>query len=88
MANAKVKYRYPIVVERGGHNCSAFLPDIDGCVTTGATVEKAVANMHEALQMHLEAMLEDGDVIPSASSMDQIDFDPRVESVHEVEVEL
>ncbi len=88
MGNAKVKYRYPIVVEWGEDNCSAFLPDIDGCVTTGATVEETVANMHEALQMHLETMLEDGDVIPPASSLDQIDFDPNVESVHMVEVEL
>jgi predicted RNase H-like HicB family nuclease len=54
----------------------------------GATVEEIVANMHETLQMHLEAMLEDGDVIPSASPIDQIDFDPNVESVHMVEVKL
>ena len=54
MGNAKVKYRYPIVVEWGEDNRFAFLPDIDGCVTTGATVEETVANMHEALQMHLE----------------------------------
>jgi predicted RNase H-like HicB family nuclease len=84
----KVKYRYPIVVERGRQNYSAFLPDIDGCVTTGATVEETVANMHEALQMHLETMLEDGDSIPPASSIDQIKFDPNTESVHMVEVEL
>jgi predicted RNase H-like HicB family nuclease len=88
MNGLKVHYRYPIVVERGGQNCSAFLPDIDGCVTTGATVEETVANMHEALQMHLETMLEDGDIIPPASSIDQIKFDPNTESVHTVEVEL
>jgi predicted RNase H-like HicB family nuclease len=88
MGKVIVKYRYPIVVEWGEHNYSAFLPDIDGCVTTGATVEETVANMHEALQMHLETMLEDGDVIPAASSIEQIDFDPKVESVHMVEVEL
>ena len=33
-------------------------------------------------------MLEDGDVIPPASPIDQIEFDPNVESVHMVEVEL
>jgi hypothetical protein len=36
----------------------------------------------------LSSMLEDGDVIPPASSIDQIDFDPSLESVHMVEAEL
>jgi predicted RNase H-like HicB family nuclease len=88
VAKLKVTYRYPIVVEEGEPNCSAFLPDIDGCVTTGATVEETVANMYEALRMHLETMLEDGDVIPLASPIDRVEFDPDTESVHEIEVEL
>ena len=44
--------------------------------------------MQEALHMHLETMLEDGDVIPPASPIDQIEFDPNTETVHELEVEV
>jgi predicted RNase H-like HicB family nuclease len=55
---------YAIVIEWAETNYSAYVPDVPGCVTTGATVEEAIANMREALQAHLEVTCEYGEPIP------------------------
>lgn len=52
--------RFLVVIERAGANYSAYLP---GCVAAGDTLEQTEANMREALQLHLEAMVEDGEPI-------------------------
>ncbi|MBN1404360.1 MAG: type II toxin-antitoxin system HicB family antitoxin [Opitutales bacterium] len=56
--------RYWIVIERGKNNCSAFCPDVPGCVTTGKSIEDTIKNMREALSCHFEGLAEDGDKIP------------------------
>jgi predicted RNase H-like HicB family nuclease len=52
--------KYLVVVEKTGTGFSAFSPDLDGCVAAGATREEVERNMHEAIELHLEAMAEDG----------------------------
>lgn len=60
--------RYAIVIERTENNFSAYVPDLPGCVATGATVKETEAAIREAITFHIEGMLEDGLPIPSASS--------------------
>lgn len=50
-----------ICIEQGKNNCSAYAPEVPGCVSTGRTVEETKRNMEEALKFHLESMLEDGE---------------------------
>lgn len=47
-------------------------PDFPGCVTAAATLDEARKMAQEALEFHLEGMLEDGDPIPEPSILDQI----------------
>ena len=47
-------------------------PDFPGCVTAGSTLEEARAMAEEALALHIEGMIEDGDPIPAPSSLDEI----------------
>lgn len=56
--------KYAIVIERGENNLSAYVPDLPGCITTGKTVEEIEQNILEAIELHLEGMMEDGDPIP------------------------
>ena len=56
--------RYAVVIERAEHNYSAYVPDVDGCVATGDTVEEVTAQIAEALAFHFTGMAEDGDPIP------------------------
>jgi predicted RNase H-like HicB family nuclease len=60
--------RYAIVIEKAGANYSAYVPDLPGCVATGATIEETEGAIREAIVLHLEGMREDGAPIPPPSS--------------------
>ena len=60
--------RYAIVIERAETGFSAYVPDLPGCIATGATVEETEANIREAIAFHLEGLREDGLPIPPAMS--------------------
>ena len=56
--------QYVILIEKGEDNFGVFAPSLPGCVSVGKTRQEAIANMYEAIQFHLEGMVEDGDPIP------------------------
>lgn len=60
--------RYAIVIEKAEGNYSAYVPDLPGCVATGATIKEVELEMQEAIAFHLEGMREDGLEIPPPSS--------------------
>jgi predicted RNase H-like HicB family nuclease len=59
--------KYGIVIEKGDRNCSAYMPDLPGCIATGATVEETKEWIREAILLHLKGLREDGDAIPTPS---------------------
>ena len=60
--------RYAVVIEEAGSNFSAYVPDLSGCVATGATIAETEQAIREAIEFHLDGMREDGDPIPPPSS--------------------
>lgn len=60
--------RYAVVVEKADKNYAAYVPDLPGCVATGATPAEVGKLIREAIQMHLEGMAEDGLPIPEPTS--------------------
>ena len=64
----KTVKRYAIVIERGPNNLSAYVPDLPGCITTGRTLEEIERNIREAIEPHLEGMMEDGEPIPEPTT--------------------
>lgn len=60
--------RYAVVIEQAEGNFSAYVPDLPGCIATGATVPEVEAEIREAIEFHLEGMREDGLPIPAPSS--------------------
>lgn len=52
-------------------------PDFPGCVTAGATLEEARRMAQEALERHVQGMLEDGDELPVPGPLDAIMADPN-----------
>ena len=60
--------RYAIVIEKAESNYSAYVPDLPGCVATGATVEETESQIREAIAFHLDGMREDGIAIPQPAS--------------------
>lgn len=60
--------RYAVVIEKAESNYSAYVPDLPGCIATGATIEEAEQLIREAIEFHLQGLREDGLPIPQASS--------------------
>lgn len=59
---------YAVILEKTGTGYSAYAPDLPGCVAVGDTREETVESMREAMEFHLESMIEDGDEIPELIS--------------------
>jgi predicted RNase H-like HicB family nuclease len=60
--------RYAVVIENAGMNFSAYVPDLPGCVATGASVAEAEAAIREAIEIHLEGLRQDGSPVPPPTS--------------------
>jgi len=61
--------KYVVLFEKTATGYSAHLPDLPGCVATGATLEETQRLIREAVEMHLEGMREDGEPIPEPSTL-------------------
>ena len=61
--------RYPIAVEKGDetHAYGVIVPDLPGCFSAGDTLDEAMVNAKEAIELWMEMVLEDGHPIPEAS---------------------
>ncbi len=61
--------RYAIVIEKGPENYSAYVPDLNGCVSTGLTVIEAEENIKEAISFHIDGLKEDGLPVPEPTTI-------------------
>jgi len=59
------KMRYLVVVEKTENNYSAYVPDLPGCIATGATAEDVQQNIRAAISLHVEGLREDGLPVPA-----------------------
>jgi predicted RNase H-like HicB family nuclease len=59
-------YRFLIVIEKANGNYSAYCPDLPGCVATGKTRKETARNMHAAVEMHIQGLLEDHLPVPKS----------------------
>jgi len=56
--------KYLIVIEETSTGYSAYSPDLEGCVATGATREDVERSMREAIEFHLDGLREEGYEVP------------------------
>ncbi len=78
---------YRVVIERAPQNLGAFVPDLPGCISTGRTMDEMLAMIKEAMEAHIELMVEDGDPIPPKTSivdMFEIETSPASRDIAEV----
>lgn len=62
-------YRFLIIIEKANGNYSAYCPDLPGCVATGKTPEETAHNMHKAVEMHVQGLIEDKIPIPKSVAL-------------------
>ncbi|MDP9272480.1 MAG: type II toxin-antitoxin system HicB family antitoxin [Chloroflexota bacterium] len=64
--------KYTVVYERTPRNYSAYVPDLPGCVAAAKTKEETRRLIREAIEMHIEAMREDGEPIPDPGNATEV----------------
>jgi len=53
--------KYTVILEKGQESgYVAYAPALRGCVSQGKTRKEALKNLKEAMQLYVEALLEDG----------------------------
>jgi len=61
-------YRFAAVIEKDEDGYYAFCPELQGCYTSGETFEEARANLADAIRLHVEDHLADGEEIKAQES--------------------
>jgi len=83
--------RYPVVLHTDdGIRYGVTVPDLPGCFSTGATFDEALESVKEAIDLHLEGLVEDGAEVPVPCPIAQhranADFSDGVWAIVEVDV--
>lgn len=59
---------YPIVIHKDpASDYGVTVPDLPGCFSAGSTLDEALAMAREAVELHLEGLIEDGQPVPPPS---------------------
>ena len=62
---------YPIVIHKDKRSdYGVTVPDLPGCFSAGATLDEALAMAREAIELHLEGLIEEGLGVPKALSLE------------------
>ena len=65
-----------IVHKEAKSDFGVSFPDFPGCITAGKNIDEAKDMAQEALTLHIQGMLEDGDRLPVPSRLEEIMSDP------------
>lgn len=57
-------YIFTVVIEPDEPGFHAYVPALPGCHTFGDTVEEVRTNIAEAIELHIESMVKDGEPVP------------------------
>ena len=56
---------YPVVIHKDKRSdYGVTVPDLPGCFSAGVTVDEALAMVKEAVELHLEGLIEEGMAVP------------------------
>lgn len=83
--------KFPVVLHKDpDSDYGVTLPDVPGCFSAGCTVDEALDNAKEALALHFEGLVADGEALPQPQAIDQHlnnpDYDGGVWAVIEFDV--
>lgn len=71
--------KFIIAIEPGTESTAwgVCVPDLPGCFSAGDTMDEAMENARQAIDQHVEIMIEDGVTIPSACPLAALQADPQ-----------
>ena len=66
--------KYTVIIEKGQESgYVAYVPALKGCVSQGETREETLENIKEAIEVYLEALLEDGLPVPTEAGREVLE---------------
>lgn len=72
---------YPVAIDKGAKTLGVRMPDIPGCFSGGGDYQDAIESVREAIEAHIELLVEDGESVPEASSLENWLNDPDYDGV-------
>lgn len=61
--------RYAVVIEKADGNYSAYVPDLPGCVATGASVAAVEREIRDAIRFHIDGLKTERLPVPLPTSI-------------------
>lgn len=70
--------RYPIAIEPGDehHAFGVVVPDLPGCFSAGDSLDEAIDNAREAIELWLETVIDDGGAVPEPRTIAEHQANP------------
>lgn len=62
-------YKFSVVVEKDSDGYFAFCPELQGCYTQGDSYEEVIENVKDAIRLHIEDRIKNGEDIPQSESV-------------------
>mgnify|MGYP001038802192 CR=1 FL=1 len=76
------KLLLPVVIEKDADGYFAYCPQLQGCYTQGDTYEEALENIRDAIRLHIEDRLADGEALPELEAVSvtavEIPYEPAL----------
>ena len=67
----------PIVIHKDrDSDYGVTVPDLPGCFTAGSTIDEAIAMAQEAIELHLEGLIEEGQAVPRPHTIEEHKHNP------------
>ncbi|NIH16337.1 type II toxin-antitoxin system HicB family antitoxin [Serratia symbiotica] len=67
---------YPVAIDKGHSSFGVRVPDIPGCFSGGDNYQDVLESVREAIDAHIELLVEDGEAVPEATSVENWLTDP------------
>ena len=62
-------FTFPIIIEADDHGYYVSCPGLQGCYSQGDTYEEAIANIKDAIRLHIEDRRAEGERLPENVSV-------------------
>ena len=68
--------KYTVIIEKGRESgYVAYAPALKGCVSQGRTKAEVQKNIQEAIEVYIEALMEDGLPLPTEVGRDTVELE-------------
>ncbi|NNM85884.1 MAG: type II toxin-antitoxin system HicB family antitoxin [Phycisphaerales bacterium] len=72
---------YPVVIHKDRNSdYGVIVPDLPGCFTFGRTIDEALAMAKEAIELHIQGLVEEALTLPPPGKVERYRRDPQFES--------